>query len=153
MREGPIVVGVDGSPESLSALHKTVDLVREQRATGGLDLVVVFVRQPGWASGAATTAQVEVLKALDEVQADVEREVHHVLDGVFVTWRMVVRAGDPAHELIKEAEEVHASGIAVGGHKHSTIGAVLVHSVDASLVHAYHGSLFIVRDTDAAPIS
>ena len=152
MREGPVVVGVDGTPESLRALSKMAELVTEKRAAGGLDLVVVFVRSSGW-TGGLSQAQAELVKALDEAESDAEREVKAALDGVNLTWRFVVRSGDPAHELIQEAEEQEAAGIAVGGHRHSTIGGVLVHSVESRLVHAYDGSLLILRDPASAPSS
>ena len=56
-----------------------------------------------------------------------------------------VRGGDPARELVKEANEQHAAAIAIGGHHHSAIGGALVHSVAASLIHEFAGSLVIVR--------
>jgi len=151
MREGPIVVGVDDTPDSLKALSKTVELLNEQRAAGGLDLVIVYVRSTGWTGGTSPMAQAELVKALDEVETDVERDVKAALEGVNLTWRFVIRQGDPAHELICEAEAQNASGIAVGGHRHSTIGGVLVHSVESRLVHNYDGTLFIVRDPSAKP--
>jgi nucleotide-binding universal stress UspA family protein len=150
MRESPIVVGVDGTPESLKALSKVVELASAQRASGGLDLVVVFVRSTAWTGGTSALAEAELVRTLDELEADVERDVKTALEGVAVTWRYVVREGDPAHELIHVAEEQKAAGIAVGGHRHSTIGAILVHSVESSLVHAYDGSLLIWRDPASA---
>ena len=110
MREGPIVVGVDDTPESLKALGKMVELVGAERATGGLDLVIVFVRSTGWTGSSSPMAQAELVKALDEVEADVERDVKAALEGTNLTWRFVVRRGDPAHELIAEADEQKASG-------------------------------------------
>jgi nucleotide-binding universal stress UspA family protein len=153
MREGPIVVGVDDTQESLKALNKVVEVLHGDRAAGGLDLVIVFVRSTGWSGSASPAAQVEIVKALDEVELDVERDVKAALAGVNLTWRFVVRRGDPARELMSEADEQKASGIAIGGHRHSTIGAVLVHSVESRLVHIYDGTLFIVRDPAPTPAS
>jgi nucleotide-binding universal stress UspA family protein len=153
MREGPIVVGVDGTAESFKALSEMVELVTEKRAAGGLDLVVVFVRSPGWTGGVSAMAQGELINALDEAQAVVERDVKVALEGVNLTWRFVVRQGDPAHELIQEAEAQEAAGIAVGGHRHSTIGGMLLHSVESRLVHTYDGSLLIVREGASSPAS
>jgi nucleotide-binding universal stress UspA family protein len=150
MREGPIVVGVDESAESMHALAKMVELASADRATEGTDLVVVFVRSRGWMAGVAPQAQVEMVTALDEMQHDVERKVQGAMEGSPLAWKFVVREGDPAHELIHEAEVQGAAGIAVGGHRHSPIGGVLVHSVEARLVHTYDGSLLIMRNPAAA---
>jgi nucleotide-binding universal stress UspA family protein len=151
MHEGPIVVGVDESAESMVALQKMVELATANRATGGTDLVVVFVRSNGWTAGVAPMAQVEMVRALDAEQVEVQAHVQAALESTPLTWKFVVREGDPAHELIHEAEERGASGIAVGGHRHSSIGGVLVHSVEARLVHSYDGSLLIMREQAATP--
>jgi nucleotide-binding universal stress UspA family protein len=144
MHEGPVVVGVDGSPESLRALRRAAELAETERAGGGLDLVVVHVRHSPWLVSPA--GQPAITETLDTVQRDVERQTESVLAGRWLTWRFVVRAGDPARELVKEANEQHAAAIAIGGHRHSAIGGALVHSVAASLVHEFAGSLLIVRE-------
>jgi nucleotide-binding universal stress UspA family protein len=143
MHEGPVVVGVDGSPESLQALGKAAELAEKERAGGGLDLLVVHVRHSPWL--VSSEGQPAITETLDVVQDDVRRQTESVLAGRWLTWRFVVRAGDPARELVKEANEQHAVAIAIGGHRHSVIGGALVHSVAASLVHEFAGSLLIVR--------
>jgi nucleotide-binding universal stress UspA family protein len=143
MREGPIIVGVDGSPDSMGALAKAAELVEKERAGGGLDLVVVHVRHSPWLVSSQGAPAIK--EALDSVEGDVRRQIESVLAGRWLTWRFVVRTGDPARELAKEANEQHAAGIAIGGHRHSAIGGTLVHSVAASLVHEFAGSLLIVR--------
>jgi nucleotide-binding universal stress UspA family protein len=143
MHEGPIVVGVDGSPESLQALGKAAELAENERAGGGLDLVVVHVRHSPWL--VSPQGGPAIKEALDSVEDDVRRQIEEVLAGRWVTWRLVVRSGDPCRELVKEATEQHAAAIAIGGHRHSVIGGALVHSVAASLVHEFAGSLLIVQ--------
>lgn len=150
MRQGPIVVGVDSTPDSVEALRRVLDMVRHDRAAGGLDLVVVYVRHNPWTGGlAGGAAEAELVEAVEAMEDASRKAADDVLTGEPVTWRFVVREGDPTTELVKEAEEQHASGVAVGGHRHSRIGGVLTHSVDASLVHAWPGSVLIVREQDS----
>ncbi len=144
MPKGPIVVGVDGSEASADALRFARDAARKERADDGLDLVVVHVRHAPWSGVSAETA-LPVADTLDEIERDTERTVRRLLDGDFVTWRWVVRDGDPAKEIVAAAEEVDARAIAVGGHRHGLFTSALVRSVDASLVHSYPGTLLIVR--------
>jgi nucleotide-binding universal stress UspA family protein len=143
MARGPIVVGVDGTPPSLEALRFAVGEAKKQRADDGLDLVVVHVRHLPWTLSSNTLAP--MTETLDTLAFDTERAVKEELAGVMVTWRWVPREGDPAKELVRVANEHHARAIAVGGHRHGALTAALVHSVDASLVHTYGGTLFIVR--------
>lgn len=147
MRQGPVVVAVDGTTDSVEALRKTLELVRGDRAAGGLDIVVVHVRHTPWTGGlAGGVAETELVDAIDEMEAQSRKAADDVLSGEPVTWRFVVREGDPVVEIVKEAEEQKASAIAVGGHRHSRIGGVLTHSVDTGLVHAWPGSILIVRE-------
>lgn len=152
MHEGPVVVGVDGSEDSLRALERAVELVERDRATGGLDLVVVFVRGPLSVAYMAPGGAGEVTNALDELEERARQSTHRALENHFVTCRFVVRQGDPARQLMKEAEEQKAAAIVVGGHRHSMLGSVLTQSVDSSLVHSYKGTLMIIRgDADPLP--
>jgi nucleotide-binding universal stress UspA family protein len=148
MHEGPIVVGVDGSSESLRALDQAAELAEKQRAGGGLDLVVVHVRHNPWLAG--PEGQPAIKETLDSLEDGARRQAEAALAGRWLTWRYVVRTGDPARELVKEANEQHAAAITIGGHRHSVLGGALVHSVAASLVHEFDGSLLIVRGELAA---
>jgi nucleotide-binding universal stress UspA family protein len=149
MARGPIVVGVDGTPSSMEALEFAVKEATKERADDGLDLVVVHVRRLAWSMSTETAAPQS--QALDEVVRDTEDAVKVQLQGAGVTWRWVLRDGDPARELVRVADEQQARAIAVGGHKHGALTAALVHSVDSSLVHLYCGTLFIVRPDARKP--
>lgn len=144
MPKGPIVVGVDGIEPSLDALRFARDAARRERAEDGLDLVVVHVRRSPW-TGWTAEAAAPVLEAVDDIERDAEAAVRGVLSGDFITWRWVVAQGDPAREIIRVANDVGARAIAVGGHRHGAFTSALVRSVDAGLVHAYEGTLLIVR--------
>jgi nucleotide-binding universal stress UspA family protein len=140
---GPIVVGVDGTPSSLEALSFAVKEAGKERADDGLDLVIVHVRRLPWSMSTETAAPQS--QALEAVARETEDAVKRQLQGARVTWRWVLREGDPARELVRVADEQQARAIAVGGHKHGALSAALVRSVDSSLVHMYCGTLFIVR--------
>lgn len=151
MREGPVVVGLDASPDSLQALERAVELVERDRATGGLDLVVVHVRQGPSLAYLAPASSEGMADTLDELEERARQAANRVLSQHWVTWRFVVRTGDPARELMKAAKEQKAAAIVVGGHRHSMLGSVLTQSVDSSLVHNYKGNLLIVREGEDFP--
>jgi nucleotide-binding universal stress UspA family protein len=148
MARGPIVVGVDGTESSLGALRFAAHHAAKDRAEDGLDLLVVHVRTRPWMVTSQTVAPVS--EAVETIAEDAEDAVKRELYGSTVTWRWLIREGDPAKELVKVAEEKDARAIAVGGHKHGKFTAALVRSVDSSLVHLYCGTLYIVRP-DARP--
>jgi nucleotide-binding universal stress UspA family protein len=144
MRHRPLVVGVDGSPESVLALGEAVHLAEQHAGEGGLDIVVVFVRQVPWAV-MAYDASSAVNSALDEIEAEVRRQAEDALWGRNLSWRVEVRVGEPAHELVGVALEHSAQMIVVGGHRHGVVGAALTRAVNSELVHGFAGSLLIVR--------
>jgi nucleotide-binding universal stress UspA family protein len=146
------VVGVDGSPESLTALRSAVEISRNGFCGGdpGALIVVVHVRRNVSMAGFSAMGAAEVSRSLDEQQAQVLRLSADILEPTKVSWNFVVRSGDPARELIKEAEARSAGGIVVGGHRHGTVGAVLLNSVDAALVHHFSGSIIIIRPGEDA---
>jgi nucleotide-binding universal stress UspA family protein len=143
MRHRPLVVGVDGSPQSGLALAEAVHLAERHAGEGGLDLVVAFVRQLSWA--AMSIAGSEVSSALDEMEAGVRRQAEDALWGRNLSWRVEVRVGEPAHELVQVALEHGAQMIVVGGHRHGAVGAALTRAVNSELVHGFEGSLLIIR--------
>lgn len=144
MSNRPLVVGVDGSPESAAALTEAVSIARGDRGHGGLDLVVVFVRQTSWAA-MSVDAGVGVGEALDEIEAAVRRIAGDALAGTDLSWRIEVRTGEPAHELVKAADDFGAQTIVVGGHRHGRVGAAVTRAVNAELVRMFRGSLLIIR--------
>jgi nucleotide-binding universal stress UspA family protein len=139
-----LVVGVDATGGSKNALARATELARAD----DLRLVVVHVRHipvmaemSSWTIGPAQ-------QNLDVIQAAARRASEDVLQGTDVDWEFVIRSGDPAHELMAMADDQSAAAIVVGGRPHKAALSGLVGSVDAALVHRFHGSVLVVRGGD-----
>jgi len=140
-----VVVGVDGTADSLEALRAVADLAEES----GASLVVVYVRHEspmvaesvGWGGAEALTVE-----TLDEVQNMSQDRAAAALFGRKVDWRFEVASGDPAMELIAAARRHHASTITVGGRSHGLIGGLVLGSVAQKLVRHSPVSMLVVRD-------
>jgi nucleotide-binding universal stress UspA family protein len=139
-----IVIGVDGSEASLDALRAAADLAERS----GLDLAVVFVRDPGLAgavAGMEGEAEAVILQTEAEIEATARERTFDVLRDRPVAWTFDAAAGDAAYELVNVAQRRHASLIIVGGHQHSTIGGVLLGSVAQKLLRASPISVLVFR--------
>lgn len=112
---GAIVVGVDGTPTSLRALAYAAGLARRQRA----ELIAVYVRSPmrapvalsGWVDAGIVTAEAQ---AQHDAEAEVWAQIADDADAWGTGARIVVRNGNPLHELRKVAEQSGADTIIVG---------------------------------------
>jgi hypothetical protein len=95
-----IVVGVDGTDDSMAALVAAAELGEE---AGGA-LVVVHVRQGSWVAASATVvepgAQLAMKDTLDAVERTSRQRAEAVLAGRTAPWRFDVAFGDPASESI-----------------------------------------------------
>ena len=141
----PMVVGVDGTADSLAALSMAAELAEES----GARLVVVHVRHESGvvlASSALADAGVAMNDALDEVERMTRQRVTDVLAGRRVPWRFDVASGDPASELIAAAARLNAVTIVVGGLNHGIVGGLVVGSVAQKLVRHSPVSVLVVRD-------
>src|SRR5258706_8944203 len=113
----PMVVGVDGTADSLCALSAAAELAEES----GASLVVVHVRHESGvvaANSALAGAGAALNDALDEVEAMSREHAAGVLARRRVRWRFEVAFGDPATELIGAARHHRATTIVVGGRAH-----------------------------------
>ena len=142
---GLMVVGVDGSADSLSALTVAARLAQESHNA----LVVVYVRPytvACLAGLASEGAEVALVDALDATEKTVRHAVANVMAGYSVLWSMEVVAGDPANELIETARRQEAQAIVVGGRNHGVIGGIVSSSVAQKLVRQSPVSVWVVRD-------
>jgi nucleotide-binding universal stress UspA family protein len=130
--DGPsvLVVGVDGSVNSLRAGAYAVGLARRQRSR----LVVVHVPV---ISSFATMAPASVAlarEAAEQIADDLRRQVADQAAARGVAATFVCVQGDPYTELVRVAEEVRADGIVVGAS--SRTGHWLAGSLAIRLVRA-----------------
>jgi nucleotide-binding universal stress UspA family protein len=141
-----LVVGVDGSDDSLHALDAAVTIARR----GGHPMVVVYVMHvPSLSAvGEATTPSglAAVEAALEQTETHVRAEVSDRLSGIGLGWSFEPASGDPAAELIRVAAARHADAIVVGGKSHGVLGRLLLGSVAAKLVRRSPISVVVVRD-------
>jgi maltose/moltooligosaccharide transporter len=140
-----LVVGVDGTDDSKNALARAAELAR----AADLRLVVVHVRHIPLMAEMSWTTIGPARQNLDLIEAAARRASEDVLQGAGVDWEFVVRSGDPGRELMTSADDRSAAAIVVGGHPHKAALSGLVGSIDAALVHRFHGSVLVVRGGDS----
>jgi len=145
----PMVVGVDGTADSLAALSAAAELAEES----GAALVVVHVRHESGVASAAGGVVADTAAAMNEALDETERvsreRVGDVLARRKAEWRFDVASGDPATELIAAARDNQAATIVVGGRNHGIVGGLVVGSVAQKLVRHSPVSVLVVRDGQA----
>jgi nucleotide-binding universal stress UspA family protein len=144
----PMVVGVDGTADSLAALSLAAELAAESR----VGLVVVHVRHENGlvaANAALTGAEPAINDALDGIETMSRERAEDVLAGRQVPWRFEVASGDPAAELIAAARHEKAATIVVGGRTHGIFGGLVMGCVAQKLVRHSPVSVLVVRDGQA----
>ena len=145
-----VVVGVDGTGDSLAALSSAADMAEES----GASLLVVHVRHESGITAGSLDAAAEAAMsgALDQVEKMSRERASDVLAGRKVRSRFEVASGDPATELIAAAREHGANTIVVGGRSHGVIGGLVIGSVAQKLVRHSPVSVLVVRDGRAQPL-
>jgi nucleotide-binding universal stress UspA family protein len=132
--DGPkvILVGVDGSVTSMRAGAYAGGMARRQ----GARLVVVYVERISGMYGGPSTASVinAERQALDEIAADLRKQVEDGTARLGVPVEFIVARGDPYIELRRVADEVRADAVVVGASAqagHRWIGSLAVRLVKA----------------------
>ncbi len=139
-----VVVGVDGTADSLAALAVAATMAEES----GADLDVVHVRHVAALTsvGGEAGAVVAESDALDEIEHLSRQRASDLLAGHHLRWRFDVAVGDPATELVAAARARKATTIVVGGRNHGVVGGLVVGSVAQKLVRHSPVSVLVVRD-------
>jgi nucleotide-binding universal stress UspA family protein len=109
---GPIVVGVDGSPASMAALHWAASMAAAQQC----ELVAVGVWEPhAMASYAPAVPHADEREQAEHALTAAVSDVVAAVPAVKV--RQVPEAGLPARVLLRQAEG--AELLVLGSHRHS----------------------------------
>lgn len=120
-----IVVGVDGSQDSLAALRYALRLARESGATVR---AVSAWRVPTLAYEGPVGIRdfsVELAEGAETTVDEALASVADAVDGVSV--QRVIREGEPGRVLVEEAEG--ATQLVVGSHGHGAVGELVLGSV------------------------
>lgn len=138
-----VVVGVDGSDESIRALRFAAKLT-EDLADG--QLIVVYTRyvQTFWLPD--HTAEDEFSDLLDVAATLVDEAAVAELAGKAFPWRVEVREGEPSQVLCDIANEVGSGTLVVVGRSGwSTVHELLLGSVSNRLVHRRSCAVLLVE--------
>jgi nucleotide-binding universal stress UspA family protein len=110
--DGPrvIMVGIDGSDTSMRAAAYACGLARRQQS----QLIVLFVAAPNAWTASVTGAGAAMQEALDELAAELRRDIRAVAEELRVPVTFVIRRGDPYIELRRMADEFKADTVVVG---------------------------------------
>jgi nucleotide-binding universal stress UspA family protein len=137
-----IVVGVDGSEESLHAVTFAARLARET----GAGVTVVYVRHiPAGYSGRPLVGPAELERYYRTVERRVTRRVVRALTPLTVPWDLEVGRGDVAREVRRVARERGADLIVVGTRRQGPFARLLAGSVSSRVVHHADRPVLVVR--------
>lgn len=145
-----ILVGVDKSKESQLALRYVCHLLDHFPADVDALYVkpdVVELAQEGTYAPFTTRGDLE---------REVESEAHKVVDEIFEACEVClggkvpceprIAVGDPAEEILREADEGHYDLIVVGGRGRSALKGLLLGAVSAKVLHHARQPVLIVRN-------
>lgn len=134
--EGPVVVGVDGSPESLAALRWAADYARHAGAP--LHAVIAWERNAGFGFMPVSHEGFH-----DEASRTLERAVHKVLgqQGEEVVLRVV--EGRAADALVEASRS--ASLLVVGERAYASVAGLLLGHTGETCVRHAACSVVVVR--------
>ena len=139
-----IVVGVDGSEQSRLALHWAQTIARATAA----DIEAVTVWFPPVNYGFAYST--------DDwnPREDAEKTLTEAVDAVFGaerprSLRLVVREGNPTHELLTQSEG--ATMLVLGSRGHGGFAGLLLGSVSAKCAEHAHCPVLVVHGADQPP--
>lgn len=129
-----IVVGADGSPQSINATDVAATLARGR---GAKLWIVAVVRPPeGWWGIVGSPPTAEALgDALSDAQRDVLDRTLAAVDLEGVDYETIEDIGEPAQQLIDECEALDADLLVVGRRGAGVIRRVVVGSVAGHVVN------------------
>jgi nucleotide-binding universal stress UspA family protein len=137
-----LMIAVDGSLESLQAVHKAIALV-----DAGLraHIALVHVQQPASWLELATHDADDIATAAVEAGEHLMGAAMALLDAQGVGYTTEVVLGEPASVLVDMAQEVQADLVLIGARGMGAIESVLVGSVSKALVTRCTQPVLVVK--------
>jgi nucleotide-binding universal stress UspA family protein len=128
--DGPavILVGVDGSENSLRAGAYAAGLARRQHAR----LVCLYVRPYNAVAGVGAAAVAALREAHDDIARELRQAIQTQGARIGLQAEFVERNGNPFTEIVRLADELQADAVVVGASAkagHRFMGSLAVHLV------------------------
>jgi nucleotide-binding universal stress UspA family protein len=128
-----ILFAVDGSPQSLSALHTLTRSFPYFRDTPAITLL--FVHPPVPYKGAVATVGRNVVDRYYEDESEAAlRGARDALTAQGIAFEVDKRVGNPAEEIARRGEDGGFSMIALGTHGHTALAYLVMGSVATGVV-------------------
>ncbi|MFW0731056.1 universal stress protein [Enterococcus raffinosus] len=130
-----VLVAVDGSVQSISAIYEAVDFVKESGG-GVFVLLVTDVLQIGKDS--------EVSKIIEEDMTALQEQVMSIIDNT-VFYRIIRKIGTPKTEIVKFADSEMMDLIVIGSTGRHGLEKVLIGSTTSYVVSNASCNVLVVR--------
>ena len=128
-----ILFPTDGSPASIAALHRLLPRLALFAQPLTLAIVNVHPTVP-YARAAAWAGKEAVHRYYEEEGNAALAPITAALDQQGIAYERVLRLGEPAHEIVRFANEWGADLIALGRHGHGGVIAILLGSVAQKII-------------------
>ena len=135
-----LVTGYDGSDHGGAALARGDELAQCLNAEHHV-ILVAHVQSYQW-TAMSNPYQID-LYALEEEH--LRESYEKAVEALTVTPTVIVRRGEPAHEIIAYAEEVGADFIVVGSRGRGGVKSLLLGSTSHSVIHGAPCDVIVVR--------
>lgn len=143
-----IMIAVDGSSESLQAVHQALSLIeRGLRA----EIALVNVQEPASLLQLATQDSDAIAAAAVEAGEHLMAEGAALLDAAGVGYSMEVVLGSPSTVLVDMAEQLNADLVILGARGMGAIQSAMVGSVSKAVIHRCTRPVLIVREPEPEP--
>lgn len=143
-----IMIAVDGSQESLQAVHQALSLVaRGLRA----EIALVNVQTPATLLELATQDSDAIAAAAVEAGEHLMAPGAALLDAAGVGYSMEVVLGEPGTALVDLAEQINADMVMLGARGMGAIESALVGSVSKAVISRCSKPVLIVRMPEETP--
>lgn len=139
-----IVVGIDGSDASLSALRFAANLAEET----GAAVTAVFVTETSGVWSPELYASKDFIDLEEELEKDLYGRTKRIFERGDLRWSFEVMRGYAPDEIEDLAEKLEADLIVVGSRGRRAISRFMLGSVSTRLVHASRRPVLVVHGPD-----